>query len=115
METKIGQRTSGRADFWFAPRVVVSQYADHLPLHRQEAIPVRHGVKLSRVRETQFRKSRLVPLDPSAAGALLPYAEVRDRIVRHPRDGCVFLVTRDAALTYSKTRTAFRGLRIRHG
>lgn len=28
--------------------VIVSKYCDHLPLHRQERIIARHGVKLSR-------------------------------------------------------------------
>jgi integrase len=70
---------------------------------------------LLRVRETKFRKSRLVPLHPSAVVALLQYAKLRDRLAPRPKSRCFFLVASDAPLSYSKLRTAFRRLRIRLG
>ncbi len=68
-----------------------------------------------RVRETKFRKSRFVPLHPSAVAALRRYADFRDRRLPRPSIPSFFLVARDAALSYSKLRTAFRRLRIRLG
>ena len=54
--------------------VVVSKYADHLPLHRQEAILARHGVSLSR--STQCNWVREVAL------ACTPIAEeIRRQVV----------------------------------
>jgi integrase len=70
---------------------------------------------LLRVRETKFRKSRLVPLHPSAVGALRRYAELRDRRAPRPVSRSFFLVAEESALTYSKLHTAFRRLRIRLG
>lgn len=66
-----------------------------------------------RVRETKFRKSRFVPLHPSAVAALRRYAAFRDRRAPRPSIPSFFLVDKDTALSYSKLRTAFRRLRIR--
>jgi transposase len=38
----------GRAGASLAAHVITAKYADHLPLHRQERIFLRHGIKLSR-------------------------------------------------------------------
>jgi integrase len=70
---------------------------------------------LLRIRETKFCKSRLVPFHHSAAVALGRYADLRDRRVPRPASPAFFLVAKDAALTYSKLRTAFRRLRFRLG
>ena len=67
------------------------------------------------VRLTKFRKSRLVPLHPSAARAMGRYAALRDRLApRRPSDA-FFVVDGGVVLTYSKVRTAFRRIRIRLG
>lgn len=68
-----------------------------------------------RVRETKFRKSRFVPLHPSAVAALRRYAAFRDRRAPRPSIPSFFLVDKDTTLSYSKLRTAFRRLRIRLG
>jgi len=70
---------------------------------------------LLRVRNTKFRKSRLVPLHPSAARRLHRYAVLRDGLARKPTDQAFFLVDGSVPLSYSKLRTAFRRLRIRLG
>jgi transposase len=51
----------------FIAHVVVSKYADHLPLHRQERILARQGL--------DFRRSTLCGLIEAAAGALAPIAD----------------------------------------
>lgn len=66
------------------------------------------------VRETKYRKSRLVPLHPSTIVALRRYASLRDRLAPHPASH-FFLVDDATTLTYSKLRTAFRRLRLRLG
>lgn len=67
------------------------------------------------VRLTKFRKSRLVPLHPSASAALRRYVAVRDRLARRRPSDAFFVVEDGVALTYSKMRTAFRRIRIRLG
>ncbi len=63
------------------------------------------------VRETKFRKSRLVPLHQSAACALRAYARARDRHEPRPRSPAFFLLDGGHDLTPRKARTAFRRLR----
>lgn len=67
------------------------------------------------IRETKFRKSRLVPLHQSAVVELHKYAALRDRLSSNLSQDAFFLVDRAVPLTYSKLRTAFLRLRIRLG
>jgi integrase len=67
------------------------------------------------VRQTKFSKSRLVPLDLTAAGALREYARTRDRLVRYPPSAVFFLSDDGTALTYKKALWAFQGLRRQLG
>jgi len=62
------------------------------------------------IRLTKFRKSRLVPLHPTASAALRDYAVARDRAVRKPFTRRFFGSARGARLPYSTVRTVFRGL-----
>jgi integrase len=68
------------------------------------------------VRETKFRKTRLVPLHPTAADALRAYAGLRDRAGPPVRCDRFFVSDRGLGLPYSTVRTVFRklcdGLRI---
>ena len=64
----------GLAAEGFIAQVVVSKYADHLPLHRQERILARQGL--------DFRRSTLCDLVESAAQALSPIAgELRRQVL----------------------------------
>ncbi len=44
------------------------------------------------IRETKFRKSRLVPLHPTVTAALISYAQLRDRIVTKHKSDRFFLL-----------------------
>jgi integrase len=71
---------------------------------------------LLHVRQTKFRKSRLVPLHPTTVTALRSYAALCDRPAPgHARDDAFFVVDGGIRLSYSKVRTAFRRIRIRLG
>ena len=63
------------------------------------------------IRESKFRKSRLVPLHPSTARALCAYAAERDR--RHPLsdEQAFFLTEKGTALKYGRMFTTFKHLR----
>lgn len=63
------------------------------------------------VRLTKFRKSRLVPLHPTATAALRDYARARDHAVPKPIASSFFSSARGAPLPYSTVRIVFRGLR----
>jgi integrase/recombinase XerD len=63
------------------------------------------------VRETKFRKTRLVPLHPSASRALGRYAAQRDRVHRQPPQPTFFLSEAGRPLAYSTVRTTFLRLR----
>lgn len=63
------------------------------------------------VRRTKFRKSRLVPIHPSAARALRRYAHLRDQLAPGDKSLAFFTVDGGHPLTYSKVRTAFQRLR----
>lgn len=69
-------------------------------------VDLRSGV--IRVRETKFRKTRLVPLHPSATIALQYYANAREMIV----PGALSFFSSEAGthLPYSTVRTVFRQL-----
>ena len=61
---------------------------------------------------TKFRKSRIVPLHPSAVARLKQYVATRDRAIRKHASGAFFVIDGGVELTYSKVRTAFRRIRI---
>ena len=68
--------------------VVVSKFADHLPLYRLEDILTRHGVYLSRSTLCDWVRDAAAVLEPLAAlqrDLVLAVAGDLDR--RHPRDG----------------------------
>jgi integrase len=63
-----------------------------------------------RVRETKFRKSRLVPLHDSTARALQRYERQRDEFIdTAPR--AFFVLDDGVPVSYSRTRTALRAVR----
>lgn len=65
------------------------------------------------IREGKFRKSRLVPLHPTATQALRRYAAHRD--VPHTRSGSFFRTDRAPALTRAAVEKTFSRLRHRLG
>jgi integrase len=68
-----------------------------------------------RIDQTKFRKSRLVPLHPTAVTALRAYAEERDQDPR-ARDALAFFVgAQGRRLPYSTVRNTFRRLCNRLG
>jgi integrase len=67
------------------------------------------------VREGKFRKSRLVPLHPTATQALTRYAAYRDACRDAPRAGCFFRTDRAPALTRAAVEKTFSRLRHRLG
>jgi integrase len=62
------------------------------------------------IRETKFRKSRFVPLHPSATKKLVAYARDRDRLVPGSQTDRFFVTDRGKPLTYGQVRHAFRQL-----
>ncbi len=62
------------------------------------------------IRETKFRKTRLVPLHPTTVSALRAYADRRDRFLGVPKDDGFFLSDRGRALPYSTVKHTFRRL-----
>lgn len=70
---------------------------------------------LLRVRESKFRKSRLVPLHPSAVKALKGYARRRDELVPPNSAPAFFMLEKGFPVTYSRTRTVVHGVRRRLG
>ena len=65
------------------------------------------------VRESKFRKSRLVPLHPTTTQALTQYATDRDACRATPRSGGFFQTDRASALTRATVEKTFS--RIRQG
>lgn len=57
------------------------------------------------VRNTKFRKNRLVPLHPTARAGLSRYLAVR--VKRCTTDSCVFLSLRERGLSYSRVNATF--------
>ena len=62
------------------------------------------------IRETKFRKTRLVPLHPTAVKALQTYATARDRIIRPEQCDRFFVSDHGQPLPYSTVRYVFRRL-----
>jgi integrase len=65
------------------------------------------------VRETKFRKSRLVPLHPTTTAALIEYDYERDRLASRPQCDHFFVSDRGHALPYSTVRDVFHKLCVR--
>jgi len=57
----------GNGIFGALAQVVVSKYADHLPLHRQESIFARHGMELSRATMCDWTRASALMLEPIVA------------------------------------------------
>ncbi|MCE9567505.1 MAG: tyrosine-type recombinase/integrase [Planctomycetes bacterium] len=62
------------------------------------------------IRETKFRKTRLVPLHPTAIEPLRAYVVERNRIVTNSQCERFFVNDRGLGLPYSTVRTVFRKL-----
>ena len=62
------------------------------------------------IRESKFGKSRLVPLHPSSAAALVEYASVRDRLQSHPKDASFFVSRTGKRVLYAVVHPMFRRL-----
>jgi len=67
------------------------------------------------VRATKFRKSRLVPLHPTATAALRAYSARRDRDVRSSPTSAFFVGTNGLAIPYHAIRSVFWRLRSQLG
>jgi integrase len=67
------------------------------------------------IRQTKFRKSRLVPLHATSLAALRDYADRRDRLYPTPTTGAFFLTSRGTALARSSVGVTFWKLRKRLG
>ena len=63
------------------------------------------------IRESKCRKSRLVPLHPSAVQVLREYAQLRDHCHPIPQTEAFFVSDRGMALDYSTVSDTFRELR----
>jgi integrase len=63
------------------------------------------------VRQSKFRKSRLVPLHPSTTQALKGYAELRDRLHPAPAHEAFFVTVRGTPLQATTVQYTFRQLR----
>lgn len=63
-----------------------------------------------RIRETKFRKSRLVPLHRSVTKKLVAYARDRDRLVPWLQTDRFFVTDRGQPLAYKQVRIVFREL-----
>jgi integrase len=70
---------------------------------------------LLHVRQSKFRKSRLVPLHPSAVEALQSYARRRDDLTPLVAASAFFMLGKGVPVTWSRTRTAVYGVRRRLG
>jgi integrase len=67
------------------------------------------------VLQTKYRKSRYVPLHPTACEALATYVRKRDQRVPLPTDPAFFLLDDGHALDYQRALYAFRRLRAALG
>ena len=65
------------------------------------------------IRETKFRKSRLVPLHPTTTRALRRYADRRDACLAAPRSEYFFRTEQSPRLTRTAVEATFRRLRRR--
>jgi integrase len=83
-------------------------------LHLQQAdVDLDQGLLC--VRQTKFRKSRYVPLHPTAQKALGAYAQLRDQRLAPPRGPAFFLRDDGHALQYEHAMYAFQRIRARLG
>jgi integrase len=82
--------------------------SEALKLSRADVDPVHATLT---IRETKFRKSRLVPLHPTAIQALGAYGRFRDGCHPIPRTDVAFASERGTPLAYSTVRITFRKLR----
>jgi len=73
-----------------------------------EHVDLENGIL--RIELTKFKKSRLVPMHPTATRALHRYATARDREWGHADGKPFFVGRRGAVLPYSTVRCAFRTL-----
>jgi integrase len=78
-----------------------------------EQVDVEHGIL--RIEKTKFRKSRLVPLHPTATQALRRYAEARHRQQVCGGENAFFVGHDDRRLSYYSVRITFRRLRLMLG
>ena len=62
------------------------------------------------IRESKFRKSRLVPLHTSTIEALRSYAQLRDELRPRPLEPCFFVSLRGKRLNYAVVQQTFRQL-----
>ncbi len=62
------------------------------------------------IRETKFRKSRLVPLHRSVTKRLVAYARARDRLVPWLQTDRFFVTDRGQSLAYKQVQVVFREL-----
>jgi len=62
------------------------------------------------IRETKFRKTRLVPLHSTAVAVLRNYADASQRLVATPESDCFFVSDQGQPLPYSTVRGVFRRL-----
>ncbi len=69
------------------------------------------GRRLLHIRETKFRKSRLVPVHDSTVQALESYARLRDQFYPIPRTDAFFITIRGTPLAYPTVYWAFDRLR----
>ncbi len=65
------------------------------------------------IRETKFRKSRLVPLHPTTTRALRRYADRRDACPAAPRSEYFFRTEQSPRLTRTAVETTFRRIKLR--
>ncbi len=82
---------------------------------RLEAADVDLNRGVLQIRESKFRKSRLVPLHPSAVDALRRYAQQRDEKVPPGSSPGFFLLGPGVPVTYSRARTAMHSVRRQLG
>jgi len=80
---------------------------------RRDDVDLRGGVLT--IRAGKFRKSRLVPLHPSAIEPLRRYAEFRDARERPPRSEFFFRTDRAPFITWQATNSTIWDLRHRLG
>lgn len=66
------------------------------------------GTGVLQIRQTKFRKDRLVPIHATTLAALRQYASCRDAAFPVPKDSAFFLSSRGNRLSSSGLRTAFR-------
>jgi integrase len=77
---------------------------------RREYVDLQAQLPQLRITETKFRKTRVVPLHPSTARALIDYAEARRRFGHDGRCDTFFVSERGAPLAYQTVLRTFTRL-----